>query len=402
MRGNKMIKSNSKVIGKAMQSKTEEFIQKAIKVHGFKYDYSKVFYIKAKNNVEIICPEHGLFSQRADCHLIGRGCPKCSGNNKLKKEDFIKKAENIHGKRYDYSKSIYINNNTKLEIICLKHGSFYQRPCSHFNGSGCADCSNEELSQRQKMDTKKFIKKAREKHGALYSYSLVRYQHCKIEISIVCRKHGVFQQKPYLHLNGSGCHKCAAESQKTTKRDTLECFIAKAKKAHGEIYNYSEVVYLGNRIKVKIECSKHGFFEQAPRYHIAGAGCQKCAVEFQGFQRSSYIKSCEKYNGASRLYIIKCFDEGEEFYKVGITATTLAKRFRKGLLPYKYELIELIENEAGFIWDMEKQIHRMLIKLNYRPLIKFDGDTECFSSIPKSIFKMLIGIKYTGQLQLTT
>lgn len=64
-------------VNKAQTGTTESFISKATLKHGLKYDYSKVEYIKTSEKVNIICPEHGIFSQRAACHLRGSGCPSC-------------------------------------------------------------------------------------------------------------------------------------------------------------------------------------------------------------------------------------------------------------------------------------------------------------------------------------
>lgn len=130
---------------------TEEFIQKARKVHGDKYNYSLVDYKNAHTKIKIICPIHGEFEQRPNNHLDGRGCLKCASQNKGKKisktntkntDYFINKSKEIHGDKYDYSKVNYINNRTKVEIICPKHGSFWQIPNSHKCGSGCPYCFN--------------------------------------------------------------------------------------------------------------------------------------------------------------------------------------------------------------------------------------------------------------------
>lgn len=56
---------------------TEQFISEAIKVHGDKYDYSKVEYKGCNTDVLIICPIHGEFSQTPTHHLLGCGCKRC-------------------------------------------------------------------------------------------------------------------------------------------------------------------------------------------------------------------------------------------------------------------------------------------------------------------------------------
>ena len=103
---------------------TEEWIEKAKLVHGGKYDYSKVEYVNAKTKVIIICHKHGDFLQTPDKHLIGRGCSKCGGSEKLTTTKFIEKAMLIHENTYDYSKVEYVNAHTNIIIICSIHGEF--------------------------------------------------------------------------------------------------------------------------------------------------------------------------------------------------------------------------------------------------------------------------------------
>lgn len=124
----------------------EQFISRAKEVHSNKYEYSKTNYINAKTKVIITCPIHGDFEQLSYHHLKGHGCPKCSfeKNANLKRsttEQFIERAKNIHGDKYDYSKVEYTNNHTKVCIICPIHGEFWQTPSDHLNGRGCKECS---------------------------------------------------------------------------------------------------------------------------------------------------------------------------------------------------------------------------------------------------------------------
>jgi len=126
---------------KSRTSSSQEFVRKAIGVHGRKYDYSLVFYVGAHKNVVIRCHEHGEFSQAPAMHLRGRGCPSCGGRCKLSKESFELRARSIHGDRYDYSMSKYCRIDEKLIITCPEHGAFLQRPISHLNGKGCRFCA---------------------------------------------------------------------------------------------------------------------------------------------------------------------------------------------------------------------------------------------------------------------
>ena len=121
------------------------FIEKAHKVHGNKYDYSKVNYINTKTLVSIICPEHGEFLQVPYSHLQGVGCPKCNGGVKMNQEEFIQRANEIHNSFYDYNQVDYINAKTKIKIICPKHGEFYQIPYQHLKGQGCPKCKSSKM-----------------------------------------------------------------------------------------------------------------------------------------------------------------------------------------------------------------------------------------------------------------
>ena len=114
-----------------------EFVDRAIKVHGNVYDYSKVIYVNTKTPVEILCPEHGSFFQKPEKHMNGQGCPLCARNYKDDRESFIKKARRVHGNLYDYSLVEYVNQKVKVCIIDPKYGVFWQSPCGHLNGEGC-------------------------------------------------------------------------------------------------------------------------------------------------------------------------------------------------------------------------------------------------------------------------
>ena len=103
---------------------TEKFIEAARNIHGDKYDYSKVDYVDCFTDVTIICPVHGEFQQTPHIHLQGAGCSECSGHKRYTTETFIAAARKVHGDKYDYSKVEYINSYTEVTIICPNHGEF--------------------------------------------------------------------------------------------------------------------------------------------------------------------------------------------------------------------------------------------------------------------------------------
>jgi very-short-patch-repair endonuclease len=124
------------------------FILKANLKHKNKYDYTLARFNSLNDKIKIICPEHGVFLQEANSHLKGAGCSWCSGNKKRTKKSFILKANKVHNNKYNYCLTNYINNQSKVEIICATHGSFMQTPASHLSGTGCPSCSESKAEKK--------------------------------------------------------------------------------------------------------------------------------------------------------------------------------------------------------------------------------------------------------------
>lgn len=186
----------------------QKYIEKAKKVHGNIYDYSKVNFLNTTKKVEIICSTHGSFWQGLYDHTAkNTKCPKCSHDNtRLSQADFINKSRLLYGDKYDYNKVKYITNISMVTITCKKHGDFIQRAGSHLAGSECKICKRLE----QRRTTEEFIKNAKLIHGDKYNYSKVNYQGNKKHVEIICIKHGSFWQKPNAHLSSSsGCIFCS-------------------------------------------------------------------------------------------------------------------------------------------------------------------------------------------------
>ncbi len=127
------------------------------------------------------------------------------------------------------------------------------------------------------LTTEEFISRARRVHGNKYDYALVEYSGTFIPVKIICREHGEFEQTPTHHFRGHGCKPCATLAANNARRSNTEQFIAKAKRVHGDKYDYSLVSYERHDLPVKIVCPAHGEFEQKPTYHWSGSGCRKCA-----------------------------------------------------------------------------------------------------------------------------
>ena len=191
-----------------MKKTTQQFIIEARKIHGNKYDYSKVVYTGAMDKVCIICPEHGEFWQTPNKHLSGQGCVLCH-RPVHDTESFIKQAKKLYGDFYDYSNVNYINEKEKITIICPLHGKFTITPNNHLNGRICPKCTEEKRMERvSSTGLVNFLEKAKEVHGDKYDYSKVVYANAKTKVCIICPEHGEFWQTPDIHLRGSGCPNC--------------------------------------------------------------------------------------------------------------------------------------------------------------------------------------------------
>lgn len=192
---------------------TTEFIKRAIEIHDNKYDYSKVIYENIRTKIIIICKIHGEFEQRPNSHINNnKGCLKCNNDKyRSNNENFIEKAIKIHSNKYDYSLVNYLNNKTKVKIICSIHGTFEQIPKSHLNSNrGCLKCSFNVIGDHLRSNKEEFIKKAIKVNGNNYDYSLVNYINNHTHINILCINHNInFKQTPQKHLEGhNGCPKC--------------------------------------------------------------------------------------------------------------------------------------------------------------------------------------------------
>ncbi len=202
---------------------TKEFIRRSRKVHGSKYGYTKARYVGSLQSITITCKTHGDFQQPASAHMRGSGCLRCARATTAKDtpDDFFRKAKAIHGNRYSYGKSVYVDSKTYITITCKLHGDFTQKPRYHIDpgylgtGGHCPVCARtlqtKALVASRAMTTKEFIRRSQAKYGHLYDYSQVVYVRSRDKVAIRCKLHGVFQQTPNTHLarRSGGCPVCS-------------------------------------------------------------------------------------------------------------------------------------------------------------------------------------------------
>ena len=386
-----------------MRKNNNSFISDARCVHGDKYDYSKVEYINTNTKVCIICPEHGEFWQTPHSHLNGRGCPLCakehSTNYKNTKEFFIDRATKKHNGKYDYSKVEYVNSSVPVCIICPDHGEFWQTPHNHLNSTGCKKCkSNKHLGVKDSLES--FIEKAHKIHGDKYDYSKVEYVNSTTPVCIICPDHGEFWQTPSNHTNKihpKGCDKCNRLKHSNDEKISKEEFIERARKIHGDKYDYSKVEYVNFHTKICIICPEHSDFWQTPSHHLRNEGCPICnfsklELDIENFCKNNNIKYISQYNpNWAKKYrydfylpdyntIIEC--QGIQHYKpvdfAGKGDDWAKKLFEKNVKTDKIKYELAVKNNCNILYytsddlktnDEITSLKELLLKIKYNKII---------------------------------
>jgi hypothetical protein len=270
----------------------ETFEIAARKIHKDKYNYDEVNYINSKTKVKIFCKYHNYYFYQLPLeHLSKCGCPKCNtaGRKIRTTDDFIREAKLLKNNinLYNYDNVLYTNSKSKVKILCLTHNGFFnQSPSKHLQGQGCPICFG-----KAKLTTEIFIKRAKllKDNNIKYLYDKVIYINYNTKVLIFCIScNYLFSQTPDDHLNGAGCPKCIGRNK------TKEEFVAEAKliNNNAEIYDYSDVVYIDSRTKIKIFCKKHnGYFEQSPHDHLSGKSRCNICVNRSSIQENEWLNS---------------------------------------------------------------------------------------------------------------
>ena len=184
----------------------EEVISSFKKVHGDRYDYSKVDYIGWNKDVEIICSIHGSFFQKPTIHKTGSGCQKCNPKKIIDFNEFILRTRNIHGDRYDYS--VADISQTNIKIICQDHGIFTQSKYNHLLGANCPKCSK----INKVVPNSEVLNRLNKHRHILDNFDNVNYTRNTNKIIINCIIHGPYEKHLTNYINGFRCQKCTPKS----------------------------------------------------------------------------------------------------------------------------------------------------------------------------------------------
>lgn len=251
-----------------------------------------------------------------------------------------------------------------------------------------------------KITTEHFVERAKKIHGSKFDYSLVEYKTAIKKVKIKCKTHGIYEQTPNAHLSGVGCIKCRNINLSKKFMSNKESFIKKCINVHGDKYDYSLIEYNGAHVKVDIICKEHGVFTQTAANHSNNKrGCPLCAIESRkksirnnptGWSITNWEDTSKRSKDfdSFKVYILKCWNDDEVFYKVGRTFKKVKNRFaRKRDMPYDYIVIkEIVLESAKETFDMEAKIKSFNKRSSYIPFIDFRGKYECFSNIDELFF----------------
>lgn len=309
-------------------------------------------------------------------------------------EYFKFQVKEVHGDLYDLSLTTYTGADNHVEARCSEHGVFSIEAKFLKSGRGCPLCGYSRGAKLLRSSTEDFLKKAREIHGDLYDYSVTNYVTAKESVSIICKTHGEIEVMPYNHLSGRGCRLCGIASNAKGRALSQEEVVSRFKSKHGDRYDYSKTDYSGvAHGLLKITCKDHGDFVQSYANHFhGGRGCPECAREFSPRLKKGFLKSYQA-KGYASLYLIRCFGDEEEFYKIGITTKKVKARFAgKEAMPYAYEVIHLHVSDGESIWDLERILHREYSQVKYIPSLPFGGMHECFREIDIQEYAKILSI----------
>ena len=313
------------------KSNLEEFTKALYKVWGDRITVApNAVYVNSITKIDVICHIHGPFKARPDTLLRGVGCPACKNLKRKTTDEFIAEARKVHGEKYDYSKTNYVNACTKVIIICPEHGEFLQEPHSHLRGGGCPECAKIRRAQGDRpmrLTTDEFIRRAKAIHGDEYDYSETIYKNSSTKVLVKCKDGTCKSVYPFAHLHKQP-NKISSKSKKQIQPNymAMQNFIGKATKLYNNKYDYSKVAeeFINMNSYVTIGCPIHGFFRTTPSTHLKGRGCTKCRKEAntqknkQNFiekanqvHNNKYDYSKIKYKNYDEKVCIICPEHGE-------------------------------------------------------------------------------------------
>jgi len=373
----------------------------------------KAIYLSSKNNINprnyfkncakpkfiFDCPEcNSDFESTFNNITTGKWCKSCgykSAKEKqsLKLDEFLQKAQDVHGDRYNYSNVVMNGVDRPVAIICSQHGEFLQTPWNHYGArNGCPECGRMKSADCRRFTQEDFINRANVVHEFKYDYSMVIYINSQTYVTIICKLHGEFQQVPASHLQGVGCRQCGVVTAIDKQRLTVEEFIERAQKIHGDRYDYTETIWVDSKTHVSIRCKEHGTFMQDPNNHLNGFGCKKCNGKIYTLEeftsRASVIHN-GKYDYSFSVYTksvepvnIKCLDcksifqQSPNSHLNGSGCIFCKNKTEKKLFDWFKQIYQSVKHQVRYSWCKNIESDRFLpfdFEICSNILVELDG-----------------------------
>ena len=267
----------------------KKYIDKFTEKWGNGYTFDKLNYISLKDPGIITCKKHGDFTLSEIRYGLDKiSCPVCYEQNKrnIRNSEYLLRLKEKYADTYTWLTTDFGDYYTDyVEFICPKHGVMKQTLCILLNtededGYACPKCKKERSNEKQSYTLDEAISHAKSLESCkYYDFSIIKeWKGVKAKHTLKCKRHGdVFEQTFDSMFQGhNGCPSCKSEYIHDRDALTTEEFIEKARKIHGNKYDYSKVEYYNNTTKVCIICPKHGEFWQTPYNHLMSRGCPKC------------------------------------------------------------------------------------------------------------------------------
>lgn len=366
-----------------MRKWTKDYLkQESYKLYGDLYSFDRTFLIDSDKRTTITCNIHGDFLRQPKVFLKGSGCSDCRKEKELLNR-YRELKEKLYLKySYNFKGMVYTNEGKIYFIYNGRHWCY--------NAYSLLKSTKPDFLED---NFKAHLEACKKVHENFYDYSLLKGSevlHDKIEV--ICPLHGPFRVPFYQHKAGVKCWDCSYELRSRAKIDKFSReYIDKVSKLHKGKYDYSKTIYKGAYEIVTVICPKHGEFPVRAGNHLNSlSGCPRCSEEldrsivFDVFKKAAFKRN----DGKAYLYVLRCFNDKESFYKIGITTKKLSLRFAgRDNMPYQYEVVSLLYLDHTYAWNLEKCLHRYFKKYRYQPKRPFPGSKlECYNILLEKQF----------------
>ena len=341
--------------------------------------------------VNFKCNKHNhVFESNIAIMIRNGGCNLCKTENiiekaRYKREEWLKEFI----KNFAHIDVLSIRTcKEKSEFFCQNHQENFTDTLDHVKQKkwiGCKICVREKINENLYSKSQEYALERLRSSDTYFNYDFSKsvYKGFTQPIEIFCKEHGAYLTGYNHRLKGSGYGECQVCVYNMNRRKLLVEFVDKAYIIHGDKFDYSYIKdYTNCKDNVPIYCKQcDEIFYQTPDNHLQNKGCPACN-SISVYSKRLYVEHAIKnYDNKINLYLIKVFNNNEEFFKVGVTMKTLNERFGSAVhMPYDFTEQKFLTLDAKSAVEKETEFHKLLKEYHYIPDMPFGGHlTECFS-----------------------